>query len=224
MPPNDSECDCLLNSLLGRKHTFDHHHHRHPTHSQALAASSHHSQQCHHPTIPPGPTTLCVSTSSADFGGQSTYYSAAAFYIMYMHTYICMYVPPSPPTHPAIPPTLLNAAIMLFYRGTIPNANINITNQGYILYPFSCQAGRSVGRVVVHLCNHRLINSQRINLSPSQPTTRLLLLIDQSQQCATFILHQPAGTASAPKSSFVTRYGLAFRAQAHPLPFPFVPL
>lgn len=37
-------------------------------------------------------------------------------------------------------PTIIlitTAAIMLFYRGTIPNANINITNQGYILYPSS---------------------------------------------------------------------------------------
>lgn len=146
MPPNDSECDCLLNSLLGRKHTFDHHHHhRHPTHSQALAASSHHSQQCHHPTNPPGPTTLCVSTSSADFGGQSTYYSAAAFYIMYMHTYIHMYVCTSfsthTPGHPAHSTQRCNNVILSWH-------NSQCKHQHYQsgIYSLSILlSGRSVG-------------------------------------------------------------------------------
>lgn len=108
------QLSCLLNScsLLGHKHTFDHQR-RYILSTRLLAF-----------LYPLAPKQCACQHHQPILGAINALFSRL-FYINLLLYHLN--ATPSPTT----------AAIMLFYRGTIPNANINITNQGYILYTSS---------------------------------------------------------------------------------------
>lgn len=118
------------------------------------------------PHNPPWPHNIVrVNIISRFWGAINVLFSRRVLYYVhvYIHMYVCTSFSTHTPGHPVHSTQRCNNVILSWH-------NSQCKHQHYQsgIYSLSILlSGRSVGRVVVHLCNHRLINSQRINLSPS---------------------------------------------------------